>query len=63
MKKIIVKYSEDFQPGTGSASRVSWDNPLVKQNMEKLFCVKKHEILVGLEISNEEITAYFKTVR
>jgi hypothetical protein len=37
---------------------VSWQNPTTKEAFEKMFDLKPHEVLNGVDITPEGLTAY-----
>lgn len=60
MKELVIKYSPDFKPGSGSVSQVSWNNPDTIAVLKQMFAVWSNEKIIGLKITEHSITAYFK---
>jgi hypothetical protein len=59
MSEVKIKFAEEFTPRTGSVGQLSWSNKDVKAAFEKLFGVRKHEILTGIIVDDTGITAHF----
>jgi hypothetical protein len=60
MSRTIVKYDKEFVEGSGSASRVLWNNSQVLKAFELLFQTAEDEKIAGLIMDESGITAYFK---
>lgn len=59
MSEIKIKYKEDFTPGSGTMSEVSWNNPDVRRALDLLFNIKLDETLTGIVITEMGIKAHF----
>lgn len=60
MKELVIRYTLEFKPGSGVVSQVSWENPNTISALRKMFAVSSDERIIGLEITEYGIKAYFK---
>lgn len=57
---IVVKYNPAFQPGSGTVSQITWNNPDMKRALKHAFSLREGEIISGLEITETGVKAYIE---